>query len=236
MKLEDLVEDAAYINALKRDRFVILEEDEIGIMLKDKKSNLVLIRQDNPYIAEHWLQNHFENCGGYPIFMSDSDAVKIAINNLYPNKSSSKCFQYVYDDPKPVSFSSNLTFKKATLDNLDLFDDYKLADTQEIIESIRNGEIIIAMKGNPIVGVAGMHPEGSMGLLEIFEPYRRNGYAFELEKAVINLALSNKDIPYCDVFQENTPSICLQEKSGLKKSKRIIRWYFDKEEGESDEK
>lgn len=66
-----------------------------------------------------------------------------------------------------------------------------------------------------LVGYVGVHEEGSMGMLEVFDGFRRRGYGFELEGTLINRQLRRGWIPWAQVFPENHPSAALQEKLGL---------------------
>lgn len=78
--------------------------------------------------------------------------------------------------------------------------------------------------GRTLAGFAGTHEEGSMGMLEVFEPYRRRGIAAALEKYLINRTLEKGFTPYCQVFTDNAASIRLQEKLGLKLCRKEIYW------------
>ena len=47
---------------------------------------------------------------------------------------------------------------------------------------------------NQLAGFMDMHTEGSMGLLEIFPEYQRQGLATELQKDMINFILGGGSI------------------------------------------
>lgn len=59
------------------------------------------------------------------------------------------------------------------------------------------------------------HDDGSMGMLEILPPFRRRGYAAQLEAFLIAAALSDGRTPYCHVVDGNEASLRLQQKMGL---------------------
>lgn len=75
-----------------------------------------------------------------------------------------------------------------------------------------------------LAGFIGTHEEGGMGMLEVFEPYRRQGIAMALEKYLINRTLEKGFTPYCQVFTDNEASAGLQEKLGLKMCRKEIYW------------
>lgn len=66
-----------------------------------------------------------------------------------------------------------------------------------------------------MVGFIGLHDEGSMGMLEVFPRHRRKGYGRDLEAWLINRHLERRELPWGEVFEENAPSLALQEDLGL---------------------
>lgn len=66
-----------------------------------------------------------------------------------------------------------------------------------------------------LAGFIGVHENGSMGMLYIDKAYRRQGLAASLESWLINWHLRRGEIPFCQISEENTPAIRLQERLGL---------------------
>ena len=77
---------------------------------------------------------------------------------------------------------------------------------------------------NELAGFIGSHDDGSMGLLEIFEPYRQRGYAYQLESFLIKQKLSERKVPYCQVIVGNDVSLALQKKLGMEISSSRVYW------------
>lgn len=75
-----------------------------------------------------------------------------------------------------------------------------------------------------LAGYIGVHKEGSMGLLEVFEEFRGRKIGKALETYLINLSLELGHTPYAQVLCDNEPSICLQESLGLYFAKTNIYW------------
>ena len=75
-----------------------------------------------------------------------------------------------------------------------------------------------------LAGFIGVHKEGSMGLLEVFEEFRGRKIGKALETYLINLSLELGHTPYAQVLCDNEPSICLQESLGLYFAKTNIYW------------
>ncbi len=89
---------------------------------------------------------------------------------------------------------------------------------------IREGVMYGAFVENAPVGFAGMHNEGSLGLLYVEEAYRRQGIAVSLEAYIINRTLEKGWTPYGQVIVGNEESFALQEKLGLYRSDRTVWW------------
>lgn len=70
-------------------------------------------------------------------------------------------------------------------------------------------------EGHHLAGFIGLHPEGSMGMLEVLPEYRHRGYGYALEAHLIDVHLRRGWIPYCHVVDGNEASVHLQRKLGL---------------------
>ena len=81
--------------------------------------------------------------------------------------------------------------------------------------SLQRGDFLGAFVDDELVGFIGEHPEGSFGLLEVFEGHRREGWARTLESAKINQMLDRGQTPWCEVFPDNEASLALQRALGL---------------------
>ena len=90
---------------------------------------------------------------------------------------------------------------------------------------IERKDVYALLDGNGnIMGFAGFHPEGSMGLLEIFPEYRRRGLGTAMESFVINEAMRRGSVPFCNVYVSNDASIMLQRDLGLDRGD-IMSWW-----------
>lgn len=77
-----------------------------------------------------------------------------------------------------------------------------------------------------LAGFIGLHPEGSMGMLEILPEFRRKHYGYALEAHLIGVHLQRGWVPYCHVVDGNTASLSLQAKLGLTKAELPAIWVF----------
>lgn len=93
-----------------------------------------------------------------------------------------------------------------------------------IAELMRLKGVFGAIVGGKLAGFIGRHGDGSMGMLEVFEPFRRRGIAAELEKFLITYVMTFGRTPFCDVFTDNPVSLALQSKIGLVRGCGYTYW------------
>ncbi len=86
-----------------------------------------------------------------------------------------------------------------------------IPDEQYARERLEAGMLGIYMDGE-LAGFIGTHPEGTMGLLEVFPAYRRRGFAYKLEAAMMLRQQSLGRIPYAQIKAGNDASTALHKK------------------------
>jgi GNAT superfamily N-acetyltransferase len=103
-------------------------------------------------------------------------------------------------------------------------DNYKLEGEDYLRSLLERGQLFGGFLDDTMIGFAGRHAEGSIGLLEIFPPYRRRGFASVLEQYLINRELALKHIPFGQVVTGNAPSLALQRSLGMTLSEGTLYW------------
>lgn len=107
--------------------------------------------------------------------------------------------------------------------------DFSLEDLQkDVIFSIKKGRMFGAFADEKIVGIIGIHPDGSIGMLEVLPEWRGRKIGKALETYVINDLLELGQIPYGKIKGENTAAEQMQEALGLYLSKEMVYqmvWY-----------
>lgn len=86
---------------------------------------------------------------------------------------------------------------------------------EQLKSSLGRGDFLGAFVDDELVGFIGERPDGSFGLLTVFEGHRREGWARTLESAKINQMLDRGQTPWCEVFPDNEASLSLQRALGL---------------------
>lgn len=97
-------------------------------------------------------------------------------------------------------------------------------DMQTIQKLMREKGVFGAIVGGKLAGFMGRHGDGNMGMLEVFDGYRRRGLGSALERFMINYVMTFGRTPVCDVHIENVASLALQKKLGLKAGRAYTYW------------
>ena len=135
-------------------------------------------------------------------------------------------FQAVYlgDGPCPMPDSA-LAIRQLNVDDLpEVSEHYKLEGEDYLRFLLERGRLFGGFLDDTMAGFAGLHAEGSIGLLEVFPPYRRRGFATVLERYMINRELALKHIPFGQVVTGNAPSLALQRSLGMTLSEGTLYW------------
>lgn len=136
------------------------------------------------------------------------------------------CSLYVYDKTEPVSLAGYETFIMDTSYLDTVVKHYHLfTDIPYFLDRLERGYFMGILKAGHLAGFISRHPEGAMGMLEIFPEARRCGLAYELEGAYINAMLHEGRIPYCNVVNGNLASERLQTRLGLVKVSDSTDWF-----------
>ena len=97
-------------------------------------------------------------------------------------------------------------------------------NTEYLTERMEKGRLWGIYIEDNLAGFAGIHSEGSAGMLEILPEYRRRGLAFRLESFIIARLLDMGAVPYCHVIDGNQASVKLQQKLGFERAEKPAVW------------
>lgn len=149
-------------------------------------------------------------------------AEKAGFNGCHP------CVQVVYEKKTPVAVSTELTIRHPDEADFPKFaESYELADSEaELRADFSREDFLGGYLGAELVGYAGLHGEGSMGLLHVFPAYRRRGYAEALYGTLINNQLKKGRLPFAQIIEGNDASLALQRKLGFTVAREPVFWLW----------
>lgn len=91
----------------------------------------------------------------------------------------------------------------------------KFVSEREMRRRLGTGTVLGAFEGDELVGFVGEHPEGSIGMLEVFSGHRGKGWGGALMSAKVNEQLGRGLTPWTEVYPFNKASLRLMERLGL---------------------
>ncbi|MGN0141390.1 MAG: GNAT family N-acetyltransferase [Roseburia sp.] len=121
---------------------------------------------------------------------------------------------------------NGITIRQLTLENWELVcENYEtMDDPQYVKERIEKGKMYGAFLEEELVAFAGIHAEGSIGMLQVLSPYQGRKIGKALETYMINISLEQGMTPYGQVKDGNDKSLRLQESLGLCLSRDMVYW------------
>lgn len=134
------------------------------------------------------------------------------------------CYQCVYTQHTslPVAYKD---IRRFSMDDLEYaVQNYKDGDERYLRSRIQKGELFGVWVEGKLSGFAGMHDDGSLGLLYIDPEYRRRKLGTSMSSFLVNKALERGGIPYAHIRVENEASMKMQEKMGLYTGARKVFW------------
>lgn len=140
--------------------------------------------------------------------------------------------QAVYTQKVSLPLPKDIEFLKlASLYAEDVSEQYHVLASRSYVEKrLQTGNVYGAFVEGELTGFVGVHTEGSLGMLHVFEKYRRRGIGYALEAFMINLQLALGYTPYGQIIADNTASMELQKKMKLCISKEVMYWAVSEHE------
>ena len=206
-----------HIEELLDREYTIIYASDNGFIIHDDSVNFTYISfNDFNEMKEVLAKYHFDTYLSY-----DKEVVE-----FYGDVGkTTNLTQWVY--PSTNKFDvSKYDIRKLGMEYLNFINStYKaLGPDEDNAEGIRNGEVLGLFVDNELAGMVGRHPEGCLGMLKVFDKYKRKGYGETLEKAKINDLIDRKQRVFEEVIEGNDASTSLQAKLGLVPGERTIYW------------
>lgn len=206
----------------------IFYDGEHGVMIHEVRSDALMIDIDDVDLFKQiYEKSHLEK---YQLIQTKQEDIKDLLVNQYHKNYQFSCYQAVYlrRDKVIVDLPENVEIH--VLDESycqEVYQRYQYDFSEDyILNKVHRGHLWGLFENQQLAGFIGIHDEGSMGMLEIFESYRRKGYASLLEKYLINYFMDQGWIPFCQINIHNHASLMLQRKLGLTISQNECFWLF----------
>lgn len=198
-----------------------------AICVRDVKSGVICLSAEDFGDGKRALEAR----GDYDLLLLSQPLMLGYVREKYSLVCNHPCFQAVYTKKTPPRMRGCLHIAAPDDDELAIITaTYRFADPEGLKRAQREGKIFAAHAEGKFCGYIGEHDEGSMGMLEVFEPFRGRGYAAEMESFMINRKLAQGCTPYCHIIYDNAASYNLQLKLGLQFAAEHVFWTHKRED------
>lgn len=223
------------IESIRRGQAGVIFVREDGVLVQDQNCGLYMVTAMNKDAGERLLSLADPDAGE---FVCHQKFLAESVRARFRKTHCGECWQMAYTRKQPFLEDRDVNIRPLEESFTDeVFAHYSRLHTREEIACfLRNGTMYGAFvsetaeadgsEEETLAGFIGMHEEGSIGMLEVFEPFRKRGIAQALEKYMFNRTMEKGFTPYGQVFTDNEASFKLQEKLGLKVSKKKIYWIY----------
>ena len=169
--------------------------------------------------------SHFGLTGEFCLFGASANAPQTVGFDAEP------CVTYAYFGALPPALGGIAAIKRLGVSTFGIvaetYENKNGHYTAEHVEDImRRKGMFGAFKDSGFAGFVGRHDDGTMGLLHVFEPFRRRGIGIELEKFSIGYVMTFGRVPLCDVYADNAVSIEMQNRLGLTPAADGFTYWF----------
>ncbi|MGI6215953.1 MAG: GNAT family N-acetyltransferase [Christensenellales bacterium] len=159
------------------------------------------------------------------IILSDIPSFDLELVKRFSLSKHKPCYVAAYLSDEKIAVSKDIVLKPLSLKHVDrVLENYHLMNKESIVRSIQSGVLQGGFYLDEWVGFIGQHEEGTVGMLHIFDEYRKHGFGYALEAMMINKLIDLGDIPIGHVIIDNHASLALQRKLGMTISEGTISW------------
>lgn len=175
---KDHLSNAGMIEVINRNTAQIKVASDKGVLLKDIVSDVYMLSFDETKDAITAIQKE----SNVKIVQSTDSLFFQWVKQNMKLKYGMECFQVVYDSKSKRILSNRLCIRKLRKEEEYIVqNNYKKLSKEELHEICNRGNLYVGILDGQMIGFIGNHLEGSIGLLEVFFEYRRQGFAQDLQ-------------------------------------------------------
>lgn len=213
------------LEVIRRGQAELLYGADDGVLVRDIPSGAYMLSAADEDMGERLISlipRGLKN----GLYVAHQDFLKDSLCRRFGCSEINTCVQAVYTRKTPWEESAAYDIRPLDLSWLEsVYEQYHAVhDRAYLAERISAGMMYGVFLEGKLAGFAGIHAEGSMGMLEVAEEFRRRGIGEALEKHLINRMLERGWVPFCQVFTDNGASVRLQEKLKLRIGREKVYW------------
>ncbi len=221
---KDFPKNVCLIEVLKRDKNAkILYAEDSGVMLKNCDG--IYLVSLNDYLVRDKVISLID---GAKVAMCTDERTASVINEKFHIGVFKKCYQAFWNKREKIPENPEISIDKMLATDYNIkavLENYRFPMTkEEVFTAIQDRGMFSALVDGNLAGFIGFHSELSMGMLEVFPPYRRMGLGSELLIRDINYCLDLGGVPFCHIVDGNDKSRNMCLKVGLTFYNDYVYW------------
>jgi len=211
------------IEVIGRGSAQIIAANEKGVLLMDNISGAYMLTVSDQNTGIQFL-DHVTKA---ELFVVHQEFCVKEVEKRYPLKRSMICYQGVWNSKERMDIPyEGLIFQALTEEDTEIVAEmYSHPIAHDYIRGrIQAKEMFGAFLADKLAGFIGLHEEGSMGMLEVSEEFRRKGIGISLVAYLSNYLLAQGRTPFSQIVKTNTGSYQMHEKMGFSISEDCLSW------------
>lgn len=207
---------------IERGTAHILYAAKDGVCLKEMKSGAYMMSVVSHEAGKKLIET-LPKSGLFTFhqdFMKKDFEVNIKYETFIEN------YQAVYFGKELLSTSDNMSLKPLNDSHFGIIvKNYDVNVGEDYLSKlIEEGNLFGGFVDSRLIGFVGIHAEGSIGLLKVFDEYLGKGYGTMLVRHITNHQLSLSDTPFAQVGINNEASLAVFRKLGYSISDERVYW------------
>lgn len=199
----------------------VLYDSETALLVKDDRAPVYMLAADDVEEGKRIIDGIEEET--YHLVVRGDNLVEYCREKGF--RVSEPCTQVVYGKKELLDESGELEIRHPSEEDFpSVLATYSLLGEEGLRENFESDDFFGGYVDGKFVCYGGLHEEGALGLLHVFEDYRGRGYANQIASFLINRQVKLGRIPYGQVFVSNAASLGLQKKLGMTFSEGTICW------------
>lgn len=209
---------------IERGTAQILYAQDDGVCLIETKSGAYMLSASSPRSGKKMLE-YIPREGVFTFhqtFMLDDFKKKVRYSTFLEN------YQAVYLSKKLLTVSSDIKIEPLDISYFEVVSEAYDIDigSDYLKKRIEDGELFGGLEDGKLIGFIGIHVEGSIGMLKVFDRYLRKGYGTALTSYAINHQISQGITPFEQIGTDNKASLAIAQKLGFSISADKVYWLF----------
>ena len=216
----------AMISPIKTDSAEIIYAGAEGVFIREAESGVYMLAADS-FDKGKKLLDEVVRPAHICVYRKD---IADYLYDKYGYRKYVKNLQAAYMKAEYVEITSpDLDIQPLTPEHLGFVHEYycEHLNRDYLKDRLRRGAIYGGYLQGELCGFAGVHADGSAGILKVIEKFRGQGLAPKLYGAVVNILLDRGGTPFSQIEHDNEASIGLHKKLGFEVSAEAVYRLID---------